>query len=189
MKHIYIAIIAGSILGVALADGPKFITPEMTLRRGLTDAQYEALWKQGRHPRIDPSAARDWIYRASRYQNATNWMEIIGRTNDAVKAAIVIERDNQVLIDTNAVLNIEVVRERGRAKRYKELAEEYEADSKEYRKAVKAAEKAAKKDSKNFEKWVKDTEKARDKSSEDMAEFYDAILEIALGTVPNGEAK
>lgn len=60
-----------------------------------------------------------------------------------------------------------------------------EEDAKRSRKAVKAAEKAAKKDSNNFEKWMKDTKKARDKSSADMAEFYDAILEIATGSVPN----
>lgn len=60
-----------------------------------------------------------------------------------------------------------------------------EEDAKWSRKVAKAAEKAAKKDSKNFEKWVKDTTKARDKSSEDMAEFYDAIIEIATGSVPN----
>lgn len=44
---------------------------------------------------------------------------------------------------------------------------------------------AEKKDQKNYEKWVKDTEKARSKSSAYMAEFYDAILEIATGSVPN----
>lgn len=44
---------------------------------------------------------------------------------------------------------------------------------------------AEKKDQKNYEKWVKDTEKARSKSSANMAEFYDAILEIATGSVPN----
>ena len=57
--------------------------------------------------------------------------------------------------------------------------------SKWTRKLWKAKLKAEKKDQKNYEKWVEDTEKARDKSSADMAEFYDAILEIATGSVPN----
>jgi len=47
------------------------------------------------------------------------------------------------------------------------------------RKVEKSALKAKKKDTKNFNKWIDDTEKAKKKSSEDMAEFYDAILELA----------
>ena len=52
-------------------------------------------------------------------------------------------------------------------------------------KRIKNEKDAAKKDAKNFDKWISDTKKARDKSSEDMAEFYDAIIEIATGSVPN----
>lgn len=46
-------------------------------------------------------------------------------------------------------------------------------------KVEKAAEKAKKKDSKTFSKWVSDTEKAKNKSSDEMAEFYDSMLELA----------
>ena len=51
--------------------------------------------------------------------------------------------------------------------------------SKWTRKLWKAKLKAEKKDQKNYEKWVKDTEKARDKSSEELAEFFQSILDQA----------
>ena len=47
------------------------------------------------------------------------------------------------------------------------------------RKLWKAKLKAEKKDQKNYEKWVKDTEKARDKSSEELAEFFQSVLDQA----------
>ena len=49
--------------------------------------------------------------------------------------------------------------------------------SKWTRKLWKAKLKAEKKDQKNYEKWVKDTEKARDKSSEELAEFFQSVLD------------
>ena len=51
--------------------------------------------------------------------------------------------------------------------------------SKWTRKLWKAKLKAVKKDQKNYEKWVKDTEKSRDKSSEDLAEFFQSVLDQA----------
>ena len=142
------------------------------------DEQYEMLWKQGKNPRIDIGTVRQLMFRAGRYGNVTNWLDICGKTNDFAKLSFKLQDENFVLSDTNkvlvasnSVLRVEVA--------------QLEPDAKELRKAVKAAEKAAKKDAKNFEKWVKDTKKARDKSSEDMTEFYDAILEIATGSVPN----
>ena len=109
-------------------------------------------------------------YRLHRFDNMKDWlnMQIEGKLGDKI---LKVTDANQVLNTSNSVLRVEVA--------------QLEPDAKELRKAVKAAEKAAKKDSKNFEKWVKDTTKARDKSSEDMAEFYDAIIEIATGSVPN----
>ena len=163
-------------------NAAPFVTPEMIKRNGLTDEQYEMLWKQGKNPRIDIGTVRQLMFRAGRYGNVTNWLDICGKTNDFAKLSFKLQDENFVLSDTNKVLvsSNRVLRV--------EVAQ-LEPDAKELRKAVKAAEKAAKKDAKNFEKWVKDTEKARDKSSEDMAEFYDAILEIATGSVPNGGEK
>lgn len=79
-----------AVLALFSAFGaPHFVTPEMTLRNGLTDEQYEKLWAIGRSPRISPNAARDWIFRASRYENATNWFGIIGKTNDFARLCMV----------------------------------------------------------------------------------------------------
>lgn len=165
-----------ALCGTVLAA--PFVTPDMMKRNGLTDEQYETLWKLGKRPQIDIGAARNWMFKANRYGNVTNWLDICGKTNNFAKLSYVLQDENFVLSDTNRVL----VASNGVLR--VEIAE-LEPDAKALRKAAKAAEKAAKKDSKNFEKWIKDTEKARDKSSEDMAEFYDSILEIATGSVPN----
>ena len=160
------------------AGAAPFVTPDMIKRNGLTDEQYEMLWRQGKNPRIDIGTVRQLMFRAGRYGNVTNWLDICGKTNDFAKLSFKLQDENFVLSDTNKVLvsSNRVLRV--------EVAQ-LEPDAKEFRKAVKAAEKAAKKDAKNFDKWIADTKKARDKSSEDMAEFYDAILEIATGSVPN----
>ena len=55
------------------------------------------------------------------------------------------------------------------------------------RKLWKAKLKAEKKDQKNYEKWVKDTEKARDKSSEELAEFFQSILDQAAAAREENE--
>ena len=47
------------------------------------------------------------------------------------------------------------------------------------RKIWKAKLKAEKHDKKIYEDWVKDTEKARDKSSEELAEFFQSVLDQA----------
>lgn len=58
--------------------------------------------------------------------------------------------------------------------------------SKWTRKLWKAKLKAEKKDQKNYEKWVKDTEKARDKSSEELAKFFQAVLDQASAAHEEG---
>lgn len=166
------------ILFAPSADAAPFVTPDMMKRNGLTDEQYEMLWKLGKRPQIDIGAARGWMFRANRYGNVTNWLYICGKTNNFAKLSYRLQDENFVLSDANMVL---VATNRLMAVEISEL----EPDAKATRKAAKAAEKAAKKDSKNFEKWIKNTEKARSKSSDEMAEFYDSILEIATGSVPN----
>ena len=175
MKSVLLAIIV-SFCGTVFSA--PFVTPDMMKRNGLTDEQYEMLWKLGKRPQIDIGAARVWMFKAHRYGNVTNWLDICGRTNNFAKLSYRLQDENFVLTETNSVL---VATNRVMAAEISEL----EPDAKATRKAAKAAEKAAKKDSKNFEKWIKDTKKARDKSSGDMAEFYDSILEIATGSVPN----
>ena len=102
MKALPLALIAALTTSIALAA--PFLTPSMIRRNGLTDEQYEALWKAGRHPRIDPAAARDWMRRAFRYQNVTNWLAICGETNDFAKLSSVLQADNFRLTETNSWL-------------------------------------------------------------------------------------
>jgi len=182
------------ILSATLAEAaPTFVTPEMTYRRGLTDEQYEHLWKIGRNPRIEPAAARQWMFRSYRYGNTTNWLNIVGQTNDFAKLSYTLQDENFRLEETNTIV---VAENNGLWKTNGVLAAKnivleqenweltetnavLEVDAKKAQKVEKAADKAKKKDAKNFEKWVSDTEKAKKKSSEEMAEFYDSVLELA----------
>lgn len=93
---------------LAASAFPRFVTPEMTLRNGLTDEQYEKLWAMGRNPRIDPQTARNWAFRASRYENTTNWFGLVGKTNDFARMAFAYATSNEVLVATNAVLSATV---------------------------------------------------------------------------------
>lgn len=84
-----------------------FITPEMVKRNGLTDEQYEYLWSIGKKPQVDISAAREWAYRSFRYNNVTNWLHIIGRTNNFVALAAGVPQltdENRSLALTNSFL-------------------------------------------------------------------------------------
>ena len=92
-----------ALLAANLAAAP-FLTPSMIRRNGLTDEQYEALWKAGKHPRIEPAAARDWMRRAYRYQNVVEWLDICGETNDFAKLSSVLQADNFRLTETNSWL-------------------------------------------------------------------------------------
>ena len=83
---------------------PPFVTPAMMKRNGLTDEQYEMLWNQGKHPQIDIATARDWIFRASRYTNVVEWLEVMGTTNDFAKLAHKLQGDNFALVESNGVL-------------------------------------------------------------------------------------
>lgn len=175
-----------SLLAFVLLAAPNFVTPEMTYRRGLTDEQYDHLWKMGRNPKIEPSAAREWMFKSYRFGNTTNWLNIVGQTNDFAKLSYVLQDENFKLEETNSVIvaendrlwttNAIIVAEN---EILVETNAVLEVDAKKAKKVEKAAAKAKKKDQKNFEKWVSDTEKAKKKSSEDMAEFYDSVLEIS----------
>lgn len=179
MKRVALAVL---FLAVAFAASCACIPREWCMRNGLTDEQIDGMFGRFKDPNFSIRITREtWNnikFNTHRYNNVTNWLGVIGRTNNYARLVVptmatneVLRVENGTLSRSNSVLRTEV--------------EILEPDAKEYRKAAKAAEKATKKDSKNFEKWVKDTEKARDKSGEDMAEFYDAILEIATGSVPN----
>lgn len=106
MKHIYVFLsVAVLACGALLADSPRFITRAMYSRNGLTDEQYEMLWAIGKRPSIDVATARDWMFRAARYHNVTNWLGLIGRTNDFARAIITITDRADALAATNIALS------------------------------------------------------------------------------------
>lgn len=102
---------------------PQFITPGMMKRNGLTDEQYQILWNQGKNPQIDIATARDWIFRASRYTNVVEWLEICGRTNDFAKLSHKLQGDNFALTETNGVLAASVREWMNKSKGWEALAE------------------------------------------------------------------
>ena len=107
-SHILIAF----LLLATASSAASFVTPRMMLRNGLTDEQYEYLWSIGKNPQIEQSAARQWIYRASRYDNVIEWLQDLGKTNDFARLAARLSTNNvalvervQSLVSTNGVLN------------------------------------------------------------------------------------
>ena len=105
-KLLMLLCLAASIAQAA----PNFVTQSMVKRRGLTDEQYEMLWNMGRRPRIEVAAARDWIFRASRYENVRDWLDDLGRTNDFARLAARVPhltKTNAMLVATNRVLKTE----------------------------------------------------------------------------------
>lgn len=118
------ALFACILTCLSLAAAP-FVTPAMMKRNGLTDEQYELLWSQGKNPRIEIGAAREWIFRASRYTNVVEWLEICGRTNDFAKLSHKLQGDNFALIETNGVLAASV-------REWKRNAENWQASAKEW---------------------------------------------------------
>lgn len=117
--------ILGICIAFAVHSAPSFITPSMMKRNGLTNEQYEMLWKQGKHPQIDIATARDWIFRASRYTNVVEWLEICGKTNDFAKLSHKLQGDNFELTEINKVLIASV-------KEWKQNAKDWEASSEEW---------------------------------------------------------
>lgn len=118
MKTIVILFCFASLIAEA---APNFITQSMMKRRGLTDEQYEMLWSMGAHPRIEVAAARDWIFRASRYKNVKEWLEELGRDNDFAKLASRVPG----LTETNEVLSVSNKLLRAEASNWRDKAESY----------------------------------------------------------------
>lgn len=165
---LFMVLFCGIYAAVSALAAPNFVTPAMMKRNGLTDEQYELLWRQGKHPQIDVAAARDWVFRASRFQNVTNWLDVCGKANDFAKLSYKLQGDNIALADTNAVLV---------ATNHVLKVELADADG--YRKAVKDIEKAARKDTKNLSKLRKDIEKyAKKAETEDFKTLCTLLLEM-----------
>ena len=166
----------------SLSAAPRFVTPGMIQRNGLTDEQYQLLWAQGKRPQIDIATARDWIFRSSRYQNVTDWLEVIGKTNDFARLVIPTMATNEVLTATNRVLSAAVGKLRQDLDKAIERGNELEHDADIY----KALQKAAKRTEKNISKIVKTLEQAKKKAStEDEAALYTMLIELIQGNEPN----
>ena len=118
-----------AILGMAVNAAPNFVTPAMMKRNGLSDEQYQLLWKQGKNPQIDVATARDWIFRASRYTNVVEWLEICGKTNDFAKLSHKLQDDNFALIETNGFLSASV-------REWKQNAENWQANAEKWMEAA-----------------------------------------------------
>ena len=104
MKLLKICLAIGCLAcGVAVA-APNFVTPNMMKRNGLTDEQYELLWSQGKRPTFDIAAARDWIFRASRYTNVVEWLEVMGQSNDFARPSHKLQAENFGLLESNKVV-------------------------------------------------------------------------------------
>lgn len=174
-------IVAALVAAVAAHAAPPFVTPAMMKRNGLTDEQYELLWKQGKNPQIDVATARDWIFRASRYTNVVEWLEVCGRTNDFAKLSHKLQGDNFELTETNKI----VVAENKKVKKEKAAVEAELEIAKEYEKAVKDIEKAARKDTKNLDKLRKDLEKYRNKAE---TEGFKELCSLLLDMLSEAEA-
>lgn len=129
MKKLLVSAIFGTIVICSSFAAPQFVTPAMMKRNGLTDAQYELLWKQGKNPQIDIATARDWIFRASRYTNVVEWLEICGKTNDFAKLSHKLQGDNFALTATNGVLAASV-------REWKRNAEDWQASAEEWMEAA-----------------------------------------------------
>lgn len=123
MKKLLVSAIFCTIVICSSFAEPKFVTPAMMKRNGLTDEQYQLLWKQGKNPQIDVATARDWIFRASRYTNVVEWLEICGKTNDFAKLSHKLQGDNFALIETNGFLAASVREWKKEAKGWEVLAE------------------------------------------------------------------
>ena len=108
MKKLLTSAAFYTIIICSTLAAPSFVTPAMMKRNGLTDEQYELLWKQGKNPQIDVATARDWIFRSSRYANVVEWLEICGKTNNFAKLAHRLQGENFDLSETNATLKAEV---------------------------------------------------------------------------------
>lgn len=161
-----------------------FVTPDMIKRNGLTDEQYETLWKMGKSPRIDIGTMRQLMFRANRYGNVTNWLDICGKTNDFAKLSFKLQGDNfqleeirKELTQTNSQLRVELSAAVA-------LAMEYENDAR----TTREIRKAAKRTEKNLQKVLKSLEQAKKKAAdEDEAALWTALISILEGKDPNDE--
>ena len=161
---------------------PNFITPNMMKRNGLTDEQYQNFWKIGKNPRIEQAAAREWMFKAYRYANVTNWLDVIGKTNNYARLVV-------PTMETNEVLKVQVKDLTGAVGKLAKDLEQAEAradESKHDADIYKAIQKSVKRAEKNISKVIKTLEQAKKKAStEDEIALWTMMIQILQGNEPN----
>jgi hypothetical protein len=174
-----------SIIALAATTfAAPFVTSRMMLRNGLTDEQYEYLWSMGKNPQIEQSAARQWIYRASRYDNVIEWLNDLGKTNDFAKLAARLSTNNvalaeriQSLVATNGALSSAIGS-------LQTLSDEYFANwTNSYARAELAEKRAAAVKSALTEKREEYVEKRDDAKLSTTKSIYQAFIDIIDGII------
>lgn len=180
MKRLVLAIF-GMVYVSAIA-APRFVTPSMIKRNGLTDEQYELLWKQGKNPKVDVATMRDLIFRSSRYTNVVDWLNVIGKTNNFARLVV-------PTMETNEVLKVQVKDLTGAIGKLAKDLERAEARADEFKHDAdiyKAVQKATKRTEKNISKVIKTLEQAKKKAStEDEVVLWTMMIQLLQGNEPN----
>lgn len=83
---------------------------ERLLRNGLTDAQVTAILATDPNATIhlNGSTWRNIAFNTARYNNVTNWLAVIGETNDFARLVVPLSQTNAVLTAENAALTRQV---------------------------------------------------------------------------------
>ena len=173
----------------ASSAAPNFVTPNMMKRNGLTDEQYQFFWKLGKNPHVDLATARDWYFRSRRYENVTNWLEVIGKTNDFARLVVPTMATNEMLVATNRsirAINKQLERHVEYLTNEVAVVEAKLAEAEAEANVTKELRKAAKRTEKNLKKVLKTLEQAKKKATdEDEVELYSALIAILEGKDPN----
>lgn len=125
------------------ADGAAPVPIEFLLRNGLTDAQVTKILTTDPNAIIhmNGSTWRNVEYNTARYNNVTNWLSVIGETNDFARLVVPLSQTNAVLTAQVSRLNAKIENEIAFLEQMKilcdQLAEKYPAQREEIM-AIKA---------------------------------------------------
>ena len=112
----------------ALAASARGLLPSMVYRRGLTNEQIDGILEK--HPdaelRITKQDWRGMRYQLFRFHNMTNYVELIGGSNDCARILLQLHDTAETLTASNAVLD--------------RVAHEWQAASEEWKETAKAWE-------------------------------------------------
>ena len=126
-RLILVAVLVADIC-VALVASAKGLLPSMVYRRGLTNDQIDHIL--ARHPEAELRlTAQDWrgmTYQLHRFANMTNYVELIGNSNDCARVLLQLHDRGETLASSNAVLAKAVAG-------WKSAADEWQATADEWR--------------------------------------------------------